>query len=235
MLTLGIETSTRDASIALVQDGRTIVDRGLQPSNRRHAQTLVSQIADVLREHQLRSTDLNLIAVSIGPGSFTGLRIGVVCAKTLAYSLGCDLVGVDSFLGVAQAAPEQVERVAVISDAQRGDLYLGRYARSASGWFIRHGGIQIVSLVDFSSSLTTQDTVIGVDCADQLAQLEGRCRLLPDEVGVPRAQRVAAVGEWLLSQRGSDDPWSLEPVYLRKSAAEDKWEAGQLPSQLRRK
>lgn len=235
MLTLGIETSTRDASISLVRDGRCIAERSLQTSQRRHAQTLVAQISEVLRENALRPADLNLVAVSVGPGSFTGLRIGVVCAKTLAYSLRCNLVGVDSFLGVAQAAPSEIEQVAVISDAQRGDLYLGRYSRSASGWFVRDGEIQIVSLVDFSTSLTPLDAVIGVDCADQLAELQGHCRVLPADVSMPQARHVAQVGAWLLSKRGSDDPWSLEPVYLRKSAAEDKWEAGQLPIQLRQK
>ena len=71
--------------------------------------------------------------MSVGPGSFTGLRVGVVCAKTLAYATGARLAAVDTLEAIAANSPPDVETVHVITDAQRGDLFVGTYRRTADG------------------------------------------------------------------------------------------------------
>ncbi|HUQ68608.1 MAG TPA: tRNA (adenosine(37)-N6)-threonylcarbamoyltransferase complex dimerization subunit type 1 TsaB, partial [Planctomycetaceae bacterium] len=82
---LSLETSGLTGSIALDRDG-VVEQRELATAGRRHAQTLVAEMRDLLHAHGLRPADVNAVAVSIGPGSFTGLRVGVVCAKTFAYA-----------------------------------------------------------------------------------------------------------------------------------------------------
>ena len=84
MLVLGVETSTRNGSVALVDSGKLLVERPLPDEGRRHAQTIVSEIDRILVECGRRKENVGRVGVSVGPGSFTGLRVGVVFAKTFA-------------------------------------------------------------------------------------------------------------------------------------------------------
>ena len=78
MLILGIETSGRQATVALLKEGQSLMIRQLEQTSRRHAQSLVAEIDVLLRKFGLEAADITAVAVSIGPGSFTGLRVGVV-------------------------------------------------------------------------------------------------------------------------------------------------------------
>jgi tRNA threonylcarbamoyladenosine biosynthesis protein TsaB len=236
--TLAIETSGRSGEVALVRDGACLEHRGLQQVGRRHAQTLVAEIDELLAAHELAPQDVNLVAVSIGPGSFTGLRVGVVCAKTFAWATGAALAAVDTFACIAENAvgvppsggPGPAETgtptpVFVIGDAQRGDLYVGEYARDASGTFARPEPIRIVPAEPWCRARSSADVVTGPGIEPCLDLLEGRCRLLPPESREPRAVTVAKIGERMLAAGETADPFTLEPFYLRKSAAEETWEA----------
>src|SRR5438552_3091101 len=99
-LTLAIETSGIVGSIALCSDGERIEERTLQ-LGRHHGQSLIPELRQLLEDHRRKPRDCDLIAVSIGPGSFTGLRVGVVCAKTLAYVTGSRVAAVDTFHAIA--------------------------------------------------------------------------------------------------------------------------------------
>ena len=133
LLTLGVETSGLTGAVALRRDGQIIESVTLQHSGRRHAQTLVSEVDALLRRSNLTAKQLQVVAVSIGPGSFTGLRVGVVLAKTLGYALGCEVVAVDTFCAIAANSPSDVSEVVVLADAQRGELFAGRYTPSDVG------------------------------------------------------------------------------------------------------
>src|SRR5687768_2419931 len=108
MLVLSIETSGTGGSIALVDDRACLAERSLSQAGRRHARTLVFELKQLLAEREVAPGDLGAVAVSIGPGSFTGLRVGVVCAKTLAYAVSTKLVAVDTFLAIAAQSPDGV-------------------------------------------------------------------------------------------------------------------------------
>ncbi len=128
-LVLGIETSGLAGGIALFRGDHCLGDVQLEEAPRRHAQTLVAQIGTLVGGAGCRVRDLSAVAVSIGPGSFTGLRVGVVCAKTLAYATGCRLAAVDTLRAIAANSPADVARVHVLADALRGDAYVASYQR----------------------------------------------------------------------------------------------------------
>lgn len=226
MVTLGIETSGRTGSVALLRDQECLSERTLSQTGRRHARTLVAELRELLQENGVAVDQVDTMAVSIGPGSFTGLRVGVVCAKTFAYATGCEIVAVDTFEAIAAAAPSDVDSIDVIGDAQRGDLYVGRYERQATGAWQSRGSIEIVGLDVWLSSLTADSVVSGPAASGHSGEIEERCRLLTEELRNPRAEFVARIGSGRADAGLVDDVWTLVPKYIRRSAAEEKAGAG---------
>lgn len=218
MLVLGIETSGRLGEIALRRDHQILVVRSLAREGRRHAQTLVAEIDAVFRENGLKMCDCTRVAVSLGPGSFTGLRVGVVCAKTLAYATGCEVVGVDTYEAVAMNSPDDVDGLHVIGDAQRCDLFVARYERAAGGRR-RTGEIEIRPAAKWCEARQASDVVTGPAATKWEDALVARCRVLGEEHHHPRAETVAELGA---RAENVDDFWTLAPLYIRRSAAEEK-------------
>lgn len=227
MLTLGIETSSRIGSVALHRDGTLLAETVLSQQGRRHAQSLVAEIDALFRETQSQPADCDLVAVSIGPGSFTGLRVGVVCAKTFAYAVGCQVIAVDTLLAIAENAPDAVSDVWVVSDAQRGEIFAARYQRSSGGFWVQTVPITIYGGKRWCVQREPTDHVTGPGVEPYGMELLSRCHLLPAECRSAAAGIVARVGVRLFAAGRKDDLWSLEPFYMRPSAAEEKWDARQ--------
>ena len=226
-LILGIETSGFEGSVALRRAGETVETVLLE--KRRHAQTLVAQVQSLLRRHEIRAADITTIAVSHGPGSFTGLRVGVVFAKTFAFTTGCRLVAVDTLQCVAAAAPSEFQHVAVIADAQREQLFLGQFLRAGNGPPQRAGEIEII---DFEAFCELAGRLLAADFAVTGPGTSRIEDVLPEFVEVvtpdlrtPSAAHVAAIGERLALDGEEADPSTLEPFYIRRSSAEDKRDA----------
>lgn len=222
MYTLAIETSGRAGSIALSGAGEVHEQVELAASGRRHARTLVPEIRALLERHQLQPQQIELLTVSIGPGSFTGLRVGLVCAKTFAYAIGCSLVGVDTFLAVA-TAQEESSRVWVIEDALRGDVCAGEYC-CENGIWKNVSRPRLLSFADWRGTLNEGVLVSGPGLEQFADQLTG-CPLAPVPQRNPNAAGIARIGQQLFAQGIHDDPWTLEPFYMRRSAAEEKADA----------
>lgn len=234
LLTLGIETSGFTGAIALRRNGELLEAVSIEQVGRRHAQTLVSEVDVLLRRHALSAKQLEVVAVSIGPGSFTGLRVGVVFAKTLAYATGCRLVAVDTFRAIAMASPRDVAEVFVVSDAQRGDLFVGHYVRetNASGsdaidW-TRDGEISIEAQEGVCARFIEiaggkpQIALTGISAGSMRDVVPSDGRILGPEFCVPQASFIAHLGEHQAERGDLADQWTLEPFYLRRSAAEEK-------------
>jgi tRNA threonylcarbamoyladenosine biosynthesis protein TsaB len=222
MITLAIETSGPEGSVAVARDGACLGERRLSRTGRRHARELVAEIGELLRSLGLAPRDVALVAVSVGPGSFTGLRVGVTCAKTFAYAVGCGVAAVDTFEAIAANSPPDVERVEVVGDAQRGDVCVARYRRQAAGSWERKGAIALMPAEAWREPLAADSVVSGPAAARYAADLAGRCRLLPAECHTPRAAAVAQIGERHAREGRLADLWGLEPVYIRPSGAEEK-------------
>jgi tRNA threonylcarbamoyladenosine biosynthesis protein TsaB len=223
MLTLAIETSGPLGSVALFESGALLAEQSLE-LGRQHGQSLIPTIRDLLVSCGTLPRNLGAVAVSIGPGSYTGLRVGVVCAKTLAYAANCQLVAVDTLHAVACNSPADITTVEVICDAQRGDLFSGKYARDASSQWIPEHETRQIPVDAWAHEVKSTDTVSGPGL-DKFAHLvAGRCRVLSADFRRPLATWVGRLGIEKLKSGQAADLWSIEPLYLRRSSAETQWE-----------
>ncbi|MDE9367187.1 tRNA (adenosine(37)-N6)-threonylcarbamoyltransferase complex dimerization subunit type 1 TsaB [Luteipulveratus sp. YIM 133132] len=125
---LAIDTATQAVTVA-VHDGATVVAEQAHTDTRRHTELLAPTIRDVLREAGLRPRDLSAVAVGVGPGPFTGLRVGIVTARTMGLALGVPVHGVCSLDALAHAtfAAGHTRRFLVATDARRKEVYWAAY------------------------------------------------------------------------------------------------------------
>lgn len=220
---LALETSGRTGSLALLADGVLREEKRLDEVGRRHAQTLVSELNDLLKRHDLTPRNLAAVAVSRGPGSFTGLRVGIVCAKTLAYAAGPTLLAIDTFDVIAAAAPEDAAVVHVVDDAQRGDLFVATFRRRSDGLRTADGPVTIVASEAWVAAVDDDALVLG-PAAPSLVEQGLQAQVAADSAqNFPEAAVVGRLA-WQRFLRGeTDDFWTVGPFYLRASAAEEKW------------
>src|SRR4051794_34023150 len=128
-----LETSGRAGQVGLASGAQVRGVRTLEAS-RRQARDLVPATAELLAEQGWRARDLDGVVVSRGPGSYTGLRVGLMSAKALAYATGCPLVAVDTFAAIALQTPEETDRVDVLADAQQDKVYVQPFRREGGSW-----------------------------------------------------------------------------------------------------
>ncbi len=225
---LALDTATSRAAVAVATAAGAVHFAQTDPQAR-HGRQLVPVIRDLLREAGLAVGAIDVLAVGLGPGSYTGLRVGVTVVKVLAYAADRPLVGFDSLEAVAQNAPGDVLRVSVIADAQRGDLYTADFAREApDGRLVCQKPSGVEPLTAWAARIAPGTLVLGPGL--ELEHLRGalpvHVRALPpgDEGHWPDARRLPMLALDLWQRGRRDDPWFLEPLYLRRSAAEDQWE-----------
>src|SRR5262245_25336168 len=134
-----LETSDRMGQVWLARGDRLLRGRRLDEA-RRHARDLAPAVAELLAGEGWRPRDLDAVVVGRGPGSYTGLRVGVMSAKALAYATGCALVAVDTFTAIALQAPDEADRLDVLADAQQDNVYVQAFARPGPGAPMRPAG-----------------------------------------------------------------------------------------------
>jgi tRNA threonylcarbamoyladenosine biosynthesis protein TsaB len=223
VLTLAIETSGLVGSLALL-DGETCLEERTLELGRQHGQSLIPEMKRLLTDLGRTPRDCELLAVSTGPGSFTGLRVGVVCAKTWGYATGCRVVGVDTHLAIAGNTPAGIRRVQIVSDAQRGDLFFSTFVRNADGNWETADALDYRPVAAWIDGLTAEEAVSGPGVAKLVEQIQERCHLLEPSHWRPRAAEVGRIGVELARGGHLSDLWTLEPLYVRRSSAEEKWD-----------
>jgi tRNA threonylcarbamoyladenosine biosynthesis protein TsaB len=218
---LALETSDLAGSVAACLDGKVLTEEQLAPQQR-SAQSLAPAIATLLRRVKWQSRELDLVAVTVGPGSFTGLRVGVATAKVLAYAAGAEVLGISTLEVIASAAPDTLQTVAVAMDAQRGDVVAQQFRREPSGWLRPEAKPVIIPLDEWIRSLPPGYAATGPILKKANTQLPEGVMMLDSALWQPRAVKVArlACRDYLSGRR--DDLWSLQPAYSRPSAAEEK-------------
>src|SRR5688500_6053814 len=130
---LAIETSSRIGSIAIV-DGERILEEKQFEHGLQHAAQIIPIMDQLVRAQSWTPRDIEELYVSAGPGSFTGLRIGVTLAKTLALASGVKLVAVPTVRVLVENAPAEARHVVLVLDAKREQIFTARFERTADGW-----------------------------------------------------------------------------------------------------
>lgn len=218
---IALETSGLRGSVAAFDDGRVLVARDLN-STQRSAQSLAPALRDLLREVAWQPRDVQLVAVTVGPGSFTGLRIGVTTAKTFAYTIDAELVAVDTLEVIAHQAPAEIGTLKVALDAGRGQVFAAEFQRAATHGIEAVRPSMIVELADWLGSLKPRDTVSGPMVDKVASQLPSGVTIVEALYRAPHASAVAELAWQKYTAGQRDDAIQLVPRYLRLSAAEEK-------------
>jgi len=220
MRILAIETTNLAGSVAAIEGDRLLVQCDLD-SSMRSAQTLAGGIATLLEKAGWRPPDVQLIGVATGPGSFTGLRVGVTTAKMYAYAVGAEVMGVNTLEAIADRAPDGIHELWTVLDAQREQVFAARFSRADDAW----RSIAEPSLLDnaaWLARLAAGDAVTGPGLAKLSARLPPGIAQTDCALWSPKAATVGQLA-WRQFQSGRrDELKSLVPHYCRPSAAEEK-------------
>jgi tRNA threonylcarbamoyladenosine biosynthesis protein TsaB len=216
-----LETSGRIGLVGLARGEALLGVRRLDET-RRHARDLAPAVADLLREQRWQARDLAGVIVSRGPGSYTGLRIGLMSAKTLAYATGCALLGIDTFAAIAREAPAECSRLEVIADAQKDLVYAQPFVRAEGAWQPA-GELAIRPFAGWAAQLPQGAWASGPGLLKWRAKLPPGVPCAREEDWEPSVESLLALGlaRYLADER--DDVFALEPLYLRASSAEEQW------------
>lgn len=227
MKLLAIETSGLTGSVCLREDNQPPVVREFG-AVKRHARELLPSLDTLFNKAGWSpGDDLDLIAISIGPGSYTGLRVGMACVKTLAWSTGCDVVGIPSLDVLAQNALDEsaggpFQSVAVAVDAKRGQVYCAIY-ELREDYYERIGDIEIIDAEKFAARLKSPCLLLGegIKSYDDIFRKDG-ISMASEEMWRARAETVADMGLRAYKEGRLDNPHTLAPIYMRRPEAEEK-------------
>ena len=212
---LGIETSTRAASVAVMFDGKILAE-SLRESPQSFSETLMPQVEEVVKISGAFE-NLDAVAVSIGPGSFTGLRIGLATAKALAYAWGIKIIGVPTLQALSYNFPNA--KVLPLIDAQKNRAYCQLFEN-----FLPQSELAVKPIDEVVAEVGELDGEIFL-CGDVLHKIKiplpPNVRLAPPNLKMPRASAVALCAEDL---KKFDNVMNLEPLYIRRAEAEELWE-----------
>lgn len=199
----------------------------LDPSQR-SAKVLIPALQQLLAASKIKASEIGTVAVAVGPGSFTGLRIGITAAKTIAYATGAKLVATSTLDVLAlQTEGGAGSRVWAALDAQRGDLFVACYAANDWKALGESDLTQLLAGDTWLAKLETGDTVIG-PIVDRFAdRLPPGIAMAKATQCQPQARTVAKLGLELAERGQLSDPFQLVPRYHRLSAAEEKARAKQ--------
>ena len=222
---LALETSSMHGSAALV-DGPNILPEQTFPQGLKHAAGLLPLIDQMLKDRSWKPTHLNYLFVSEGPGSFTGLRIGITLAKTLAMATGSHIVAVSTMRVLAANAPAEAKHVVTVLDAKQGQIFTSRFERVNGDWIEREPA-HVDSLNAMLQRSPRPVHLIGEGIPYREAFLPAdRTGIIitPETLWRPLAANVAQLGLELAAQNQLTDIDKFVPVYLRKSEAEEKYD-----------
>jgi len=222
---LGIDTATRVERLAIVAAG-TVAGTLSQPA-RSHGATLPEAVERLLGGAGLRARDLAAVAVGIGPGSFTGLRVGLSYAKGLALASGCRLVGIPGLDGLAVAAlgcsaAKNSELVCSLLDARKGEVYAALYRVAADG-LEKVSGYCLVRLGSLADRIDSSVVFAGDSKAQEAAVMVAakglRTTVLNDHELERSGVCLAAIGAAGVADGRFDSVATLEPLYVRPPEA----------------
>ncbi len=224
MRILAFETSAKAASVALLEDDRLLAE-SYQNTGLTHSQTILSMAENLLKSCELTPRDLDAVAVAAGPGSFTGIRIGVAAAKGFVWGLMLPLYGVSTLEAMARSLGQEYGIICAAMDARRNQVYNALF-RVENGELHRLCEDRAISLEDLKKDLENLSEEIfmvgdgAVLCYNTIGNEYAKCHLVQEH---RRHQRAAGVGLAALEQIAMGilpDAAAMQPSYLRLSQAE---------------
>ncbi|MFZ5833217.1 MAG: tRNA (adenosine(37)-N6)-threonylcarbamoyltransferase complex dimerization subunit type 1 TsaB [Planctomycetota bacterium] len=221
MRILALETTEAIASVAALDGGFVLAETPLT-SGGRSAQTVAPGINALLRQVGWRPSDVELVAVTAGPGSFTGLRVGVTTAKVFAFAVGAEVLGIDTLSTIAGRAPPDCAVVAVCVDAQRGDVVGQLFRRLDGGVLTAASPATLAPAANWLADLPAGTVVTGPALRRFRHLLAPSIAALPEELWPPTARSVGELADRLYREGRRGDLLSLLPHYSRPSAAEER-------------
>ena len=231
MSILAIDTASMVSSVAVASEDKLLAELTVQ-TRLTHSETLLPHIQEVLVMAGVKKETLAGIAVSIGPGSFTGLRIGLATAKSIAYALHLPLLGVSTLEALAWHFPVPGVYIAALLDAQKGNAYAALYAYE-NGTMKEVKSTVVKSMEEIVMACEAMDRPVMLvgdivqKKAAKIAALSSKVFVAPAHMVMPRAANVAQVGLAKLAAGAAGNVMDMEPVYIRRSEAEVLWEKRQ--------
>lgn len=217
---LALDTSTYWAGAALYDGDRGLLAEYNWRSANRHTVELLPQVAHMLAQAEAQPTALRAVAVALGPGSFTGLRVALAAAKGLALALDVPLLGVPTLDAVAYGHQDAPTPVIAVVQAGRGRVCWALYAHGPAGWAPQTA--YALSTVEALAQTITRPTLL----VGELLQADretlrqwcggGRVQFAPPALSVRRAGYIAELGWQRLRAGHTDDPATLSPIYLHE-------------------
>jgi tRNA threonylcarbamoyladenosine biosynthesis protein TsaB len=226
MIILGIDTATPQAGCA-IGGHEGVIASFSSSKGKRHAETLVPAIDFMCRQAHVELDEIGAIAVDVGPGLFTGLRVGVAAAKAMASALRVPMVGVSSLDLLAFPLRWTNRRIVSVVDARRGEVFFASY-RQVPGGVQRLSEPQVCTPDELCSEIVaTGDECLAVGdgarrYAEQLCDLT-RLEVADAGLAYPSPASLVQLAHARALREDFVKPWELQPVYLRKADAEINW------------
>lgn len=225
MKALAIDTSTYVMGIAVVE-GDVVLGELITNINKNHSIRLMPAISDLMKEVGVKPSELDRIIVGKGPGSYTGVRIGVTIAKTMAWSLKIPIVGVSSLEFQAQNGRFFSGYVCPIMDARRGQVYTGLYQSNRTGVIATKADRHVLFRDWLEELKLLNDPILflGNDVSlhqDLIIEILGEKGVIGNpSIHNPRPSDLAMIG---VAKEPTEDVHTFVPEYLRLAEAEAKW------------
>jgi len=226
---LGINTSTKFCNLGLIEDEDVLIEYTINGLKKKHSSILVPAIRDLLKTMGLKMKEINGIAISIGPGSFTGLRIGLCVAKGLCYARSLPLLGVTTLDAMAFPLKEIPYLICPVLESKKDEIYDVLFRGGDSLHRVMDYKCEdIQSLLIRLAPLKEKIIFLGDGIKkyrDIIKEKIGKDALFIDsQLNLPVATSIAFLGLDKLKKGEEDDISTITPFYLRKSEAEIIWE-----------
>lgn len=222
MIVLAVDSASRSSSAAIVGSDSVLAETTLV-KNETHSRHIMGMIDGVLTVSGLDIRDVSAFAVTVGPGSFTGVRIAVSAVKGMAFATGKPVVGISTLDALAAPVSQSRNAVCAMMDARRGEVYYARYA-CETGEMQKTGPEQVAQPAEAIEKIDTACCFVGDGAvayrSEIVAALGSRAEFRPHYDNIVRAAVVGALAFKQLDAGSARPPETLAPQYLRKSDAE---------------
>ncbi len=217
---LNIETSTKNCSVSLSKNGKVIALKELNDGNYSHAEKLHVFIDDVLKEANINMQQLNAVAISKGPGSFTGLRIGVSAAKGLCFALDIPMISIDTLKSLALQVVVDVGYIIPMLDARRMEVYSAVFNKDCL--LVRETEAQILDETSFQNYLENQQVHFIGDGVPKTKELISHPNAIFVDDKLPSSNEIGALAFEKFEQNDFENSAYFEPFYLKDFVANKK-------------